>query len=122
MRRTTFAVSLVVSSAALAACSVAEDLPTEADARKHFESSRQEGLASGEFRLIAFRKLDGKRMEMHGVPMYLLKYEAILEWPNGKMCTLGAWASGCHTRKTGERQTITKAMTFERTENGWNVK
>lgn len=119
-------------AAVLTACSSS---PSEADPRDAL-SSRIEREAEGRIRLVDFKKTNGVRAEVAGVSAYRLEYEAEIEFlqdvwwgcPMG-LCfetVTGAPGSlnfylyqGKKHANRGQRETVTGALEFRKTERGW---
>jgi len=112
-----------------------ETLPTEDDARKILEDQIKND--QGRIKLISFKKTDGQRGDLFGVPMYSLEYEAEVEvledcdWKGSDwQGNILGKRDGVKTQKTlfgqphlkkGQRQKISASVNFEKSEKGWRL-
>ena len=108
----------------LSGCGTSE--PSDNDARQAIENRISEGKFT--FKLLSFRKTNGKMDNAGGKPSYSMDYTAEIEFTEDFQFTsqtkvpFSDWGPALRfasNAKRGERQSISGTMVFEKTEKGW---
>lgn len=114
--------------------------PSEATGRKAFEASIAKS-AAGLAKVVSFQKVNGQESDLMGVKVYSMEYKAEVEFSadcrwgignrgnivattsNNSMelmsVMIGVQGGGLKSVKKGQRETVTGALQFEKTEKGW---